>query len=70
MLIKEARRKERDATFPNTTFKKQVLMWFYEALESYISMAYFLFPKKRLHLGKPKLNNLNREFERKKIAAS
>lgn len=55
MLIKEAGRK-RDATFPNTTFKKQVLLtwWFYEALESYISKAYFLFPKKRPHLGKRK----------------
>lgn len=42
--------------FQTQHLKKQVLLtwWFYEALESYISKAYFLFPKKRLHLGKPK----------------
>lgn len=34
---------KRDATFPHMTFKKQVLLNIvvYEALESYISMAYF-----------------------------
>lgn len=55
MLIKEAGEKAM-LPFQTQHLKKQVLLtwWFYEALESYISKAYFLFPKKRLHLGKPK----------------
>lgn len=37
--------------FQKQHLKKQVLLtWcFYEALEFYISMAHFLFPKKGLH---------------------
>lgn len=44
---KEAARKEM-LPFQTQHLKKQVLTWwFYEALASYISMVYFLFPKKR-----------------------
>lgn len=62
-----------DATFPHTTFKKQVLLtsWFHEARESYISMAFFCFLKKKKDSirANQNLNNLNSESETKKISS-